>query len=387
MTKSSSSKYVVLGGGGAMGRAVARDLYESSAEAHILVADLNLEAVRATARSLGQGADQGGRVEACQVDVRDAAAMAGLLKGRDVVINASNYYWNVQVMRAAPEAGTHYSRVAMNPRTSARWMRFAFAFALALGLAVTSGAAQQHILTNGRNLQIPINHGLPDKPLGFTFCRLRYENVRRARKSGWGDDYPQADYNFMVRLAELTRTTISQWNDGYPGFANVTAMDPNLFRCPYLRMQNAANYEFTPEETARMHDYLLKGGFLWIDDNWDPDFEYIRPNLMRILPGARIVDLPGDHPMFSIVYRVDPLPQIPSLGSWQRTRQDSEIGPSTVHYYGVFDDHDRLVVLVSMNSDVSDSWEREGDNRDYFETYSAKGYALGVNVAVWVMTH
>src|SRR4029077_1740533 len=126
-----------------------------------------------------------------------------------------------------------YNEVVYDPPmrgtwASARWMRVALAFALALGLAVASGAAQQHILTNGRNLQIPINHGLPDKPLGFTFCRLRYENVRRARKSGWGDDYPQADYNFMVRLAELTRTTISQWNDGYPGFANVTAMDPNL---------------------------------------------------------------------------------------------------------------------------------------------------------------
>ena len=204
-------------------------------------------------------------------------------------------------------------------RASARWMRFALAFALALGLAVVSGAAQQvTILTNGRNLQIPINHGLPDKPLGFTFCRLRYQNIRRARKSGWGDDYPQADYNFMVRLAELTRTTISRWNNGDPGFANVTAMDPDLFRCPYLRMQNAANYDFTPEETARMHDYLLKGGFLWIDDNWDPDFEYIRPNLMRILPGAKIVDLPVEHPMFSVLYRVNPLPQIPSLGSWLR---------------------------------------------------------------------
>jgi hypothetical protein len=125
-----------------------------------------------------------------------------------------------------------------------------------------------------------------------------------------------------------------------------------------------------------MHDYLLKGGFLWIDDNWDPDFEYIRPNLMRILPGAQIVDLPVEHPMFSILYRVNPLPQIPSLGSWQRTRQDSEIGPSTVHYYGVFDDHDRLVVLVSMNSDVSDSWEREGDNPDYFHTLG-KGLCAG----------
>jgi uncharacterized protein DUF4159 len=269
-----------------------------------------------------------------------------------------------------------------------RSIRVALAFALAVGAAVMTAEAQQFtILTNGRNLQTPINHGLPDKPYGFMYCRLRYQNIRRARKSGWGDDYPQADYNFMVRLAELTKTTISRWNNGYPGFANVTAMDPDLFRCPFLRMQNAANYDFTPEETIHMHDYLAKGGFLWVDDNWDPDFAYIRPNLLRILPGATIVDLPVDHPMFSILYRVNPLPQIPSLGSWVRNGQDSEIGPSTVHYYGVFDDHDRLAALVSMNSDVSDSWEREGDNQDYFNAYAGKGYALGVDVAIWVMSH
>ena len=273
-------------------------------------------------------------------------------------------------------------------RASARRWRFALALALAVGLSALSVAAQRsRILTDGRNLQIPINHGLPDTTLDFTFCRLRYDNVRRARKSGWGDDYPQADYNFMVRLSELTKTKISRWNNGDPGFSNVTAMDPDLFQCPYLRMQNAANYDFSPEETQRMHDYLLKGGFLWIDDNWDPDFEYIRPNLMRILPGARIVDLPLDHPLFSTFYRVDPLPQIPSLNSWVRNRQDGEFGPSTVHFYGVFDEHDRLVVLVSMNSDVSDSWEREGDNQDYFHTYGGKGYALGVDVAVYAMTH
>jgi uncharacterized protein DUF4159 len=265
---------------------------------------------------------------------------------------------------------------------------FASAVAVALVLVCVISAAQRDtILTNGRNLQTPINHGLPDKPLGFTFCRLYYRNIRRARKSGWGDDYPQADYNFMVRLSELTTAPIRRWNNGDPGFANVTPLDPDLFQCPYLRMQNAANYDFTPEETVRMHEYLLKGGFLWIDDNWDPDFEYIRPNLERILPGARIVDLPLDYPMFSDLYRVNPLPQIPALNSWIRNGQNSEIGPVPVHYYGVFDDHDRLVVLVSMNSDVSDSWEREGDNHAYFEAYSWQGYALGLDVAVWVMTH
>ena len=256
-----------------------------------------------------------------------------------------------------------------------------------MGLAGLTVAAQRSfILTNGRNLQIPINHGLPDNATGFTFCRLRYQNIRRARKSGWGDDYPQADYNFLVRLSELTKTKISLWNNGDPGFANVTPLDPDLFKCPYLRMQNAANYDFTPEETARMHDYLMKGGFLWIDDNWDPDFEYIRPNLMRMLPDAQIVDLPKDHPIFSTVYNVDP-PQIPSMNSWLRSGRTGEFGDSQVHFYGVFDARDRLVALVSMNSDVSDSWEREGDSREYFDVFGRDGYAFGVDVAVYVMTH
>src|SRR6476660_5993047 len=74
-------------------------------------------------------------------------------------------------------------RMRRTRASAARWIRFPLAFALALGLAVVGGAAQRPtILTNGRNLQRPINHGLPDKQLGFTFCRLRYQNIRRARK-------------------------------------------------------------------------------------------------------------------------------------------------------------------------------------------------------------
>src|SRR5258707_545651 len=135
----------------------------------------------------------------------------------------------VAVVRAVEPQWLYHPRMGRT-RTLALWLRFALACALAMGLAVVSGAAQQvTILTNGQNLQVPINHGLPDKPLGFTFCRLRYQNIRRARKSGWGDDYPQADYNFMVRLAELTTTKITRWNNGYPGFAKRTAMDPDRF--------------------------------------------------------------------------------------------------------------------------------------------------------------
>src|SRR3979490_2207406 len=128
----------------------------------------------------------------------------------------------MRIRRAArdvPSKSVYDPHMRRRTQASARRMGVPLAFALSLGLAVMSGVAQKvTILTNGRNLQTPINHGLPEQQLGFTFCRLRDENIRRARKSGWGDDYPQAHYNFMVRLGELTTTTISRWNNGDPGF-------------------------------------------------------------------------------------------------------------------------------------------------------------------------
>lgn len=89
-----------------MGRAIVRDLHDSAAGARILVADYNLDAARAAAAALLQGG--AGRVEARKADVRDGDGLAALLRGHDVVINATNYYWNLQVMRACLAAGAHY---------------------------------------------------------------------------------------------------------------------------------------------------------------------------------------------------------------------------------------------------------------------------------------
>ena len=275
-------------------------------------------------------------------------------------------------------------------RKRSAWPRLAAGLILGL-IAAQQGrgnGAQVPILRNQRTLQFPINFGMPDYLGGFTFCRLRYENSRYVRKSGWGDDYPASDFNFMSRLSELTTTTISRWANGDPGFAQVTVMDPDLFRCPFLKMNNAANYDFTPDEVERLHEYLEKGGFLWMDDNWtDLDWSYIRPNVQKILPGHPIVDLKPPHPLFSSLYRIDEVPQIPSLNSWLRSRATDEFGGGPPHLYAVFGENDRLLMLVSLNIDVSDSWEREGDSLDYFYAFSGKGYALGVNVVVWVTSH
>ena len=35
----------------------------------------------------------------------------------------------------------------------------------------------------------------------------------------------------------------------------------------------------------------------------------------------------------------------------------------------------------------ADAWEREGEDRDYFQHFSPDGYAVGINVLLYTMSH
>ena len=53
----------------------------------------------------------------------------------------------------------------------------------------------------------------------------------------------------------------------------------------------------------------------------------------------------------------------------------------------ISDAHGRIMVLMTHNTDISDSWEREGAEPAYFLSFSPEGYAVGLNVALYAMTH
>jgi hypothetical protein len=54
----------------------------------------------------------------------------------------------------------------------------------------------------------------------------------------------------------------------------------------------------------------------------------------------------------------------------------------------MLDDRQRIMILAIHNSDVSDGWEREGEDEVYFNQYSEKiAYPLGINLIVYLMTH
>ncbi len=238
----------------------------------------------------------------------------------------------------------------------------------------------------------PIREGMPQASGGFTFCRLQYTVTRNLRSGmGWSTDYPGADFNLTTRLSELTPTWISRWNNGDPGVSVVRATDPNLFRCPFLFASDIGSATFSEAEAEALREFLLKGGLLWVDDFWqERPWNYWVEEIGRILPEFPIVDMPMDHPLLSIVYKVDEIPQIPHIGFWRRSGgRTSEFGAETdqVNFKAIFDDSDRLLVLMTHNTDIADGWEREMDDDEYFRLFSPDAYAIGVNVLVWTMTH
>src|SRR5689334_432819 len=93
----------------------------------------------------------------------------------------------------------------------------------------------------------------------FNMCRLQFTSNRR-EKRGWDTDYPGADINFSVRLAELTRTRITkQTNHTDPEYVVVRATDQALFQCPFLLLEDAGTAVFNDQEVKQLHEYFLKG--------------------------------------------------------------------------------------------------------------------------------
>ena len=90
------------------------------------------------------------------------------------------------------------------------------------------------------------------------------------------------------------------------------------------------------------------------------------------------------------LYDVKRMPQVPAISFWYRSGgRTSERGPDSdvVTFKGIHDEKGRLMIVMTHNTDIADTWEREGENREYFDLFSPEGYAIGVNFVLYAMTH
>ena len=229
----------------------------------------------------------------------------------------------------------------------------------------------------------------------FHYCRLVYGSSlnRRGGGGGWTTDYPNADINISIRLSELTRIAVSKDGTGQPNHLLVRIAGDELFQCPLVIMSAPERAFITDDDADRLREYLLKGGMLWTDDSWGSyDWYDWVGQLQEVLPASEypIFDLPLDHVLFRTQFEVTEFPQIPSLNFFMRSGGGtSERGADSAvpAVRAVADDDGRIMVLMTHNTDIQDSWEREGDDASYFYAFSPRGYAFGINTILYALTH
>jgi hypothetical protein len=267
--------------------------------------------------------------------------------------------------------------------------------AIVIGLAVSGtllAAASAQYREGGAPTRYAPSH-MPDG--SFVFCRLAYRSVRvEPMGIGWQTDYPYAEINFSTRLSELTKTRVSWDGARQPNYYVVRLTDEALFNCPFVMASDVGTIGLRPDEIDRLRIYLLKGGFLWVDDFWGTRaWEQWTTEIGRVLPQWEypIRDVPMDDPMLRSMFELHKVPQITNIQFWRRVqgRTTSERGADSAeaHLRAIRDGHGRIMVLMSHNTDVADSWEREGEDPAFFYQFSPDGYALGIDVMLHVMSH
>jgi Domain of unknown function (DUF4159) len=228
----------------------------------------------------------------------------------------------------------------------------------------------------------------------FSFCRGLFTQYRgEPSGSGWSTDYPDADVNFSIRLSELTKVNVGKQPTGDPNHIVVPLSHDYLFNCPYLLMSDVGTLRFSDLEVERVRAYLLKGGFIWVDDSWGSmAIQSWEREIGRVLPPNEypVRDIPLDHPILRMMFNVPKLPQIPSISHWRRSGGGtSERGydSETAVFRGISNAQGHLMVVMTHNTDISDAWEREGEDPEFFFSFSPDGYAVGLNIVLYSMTY
>lgn len=202
--------------------------------------------------------------------------------------------------------------------------------------------------------------------------------------TSWAVDYPKGDRTLAMLLRRFTRTDVRSVEQP----VNLDD-DDDVFYWPFLIVGLAGNWQLTDAQVVKLREYLLRGGFLFSDSFFGSyDWRGFEQGLKRVFPDRPIIDVPPDHPVFHIVYDVSEIThtQIPHMGSLLRGGGGWLSDGYEPHWRGVEDDDGRLMVLIAHNNDVSDSWQWADDPR-YPADRANLGLRIGVNIAVYLMTH
>ena len=230
----------------------------------------------------------------------------------------------------------------------------------------------------------------------WVFARLMYPQSPRSygqgfgfRGSGdwregysmWTQDYPRADRHFSEAMRRLTRIHVRSTEQP----VNLDDGD-DVFNYPWLYAVQTGQWRLTNQQAKQLREYLLRGGFFMCDDFWgEAQWQNFMESMRRVFPDREVVDLPDGDQIFHDVYDLSNRYQVPGA-RYIGTGVTEKCAGCPARWRGIYDDQGRLVVAMTFQSDVGDSWEW-ADDPGYDEKFSALGIRIGVNYIVYAMTH
>ena len=251
-------------------------------------------------------------------------------------------------------------------------------------LSLSSGAVAQRLSPQSFEGEAPAY----DVAGEFNFVRVRFNTYysgggfRGGRGDGpWAIDFPDADINFLRGVSRLTNIRVMS-EPIVLGFDN-----PAIFDYPFLYMLEVGQgggIVLSAAEIENLQQYLLRGGFLLIDDFWGQrQWDAFYAAFAQVFPDREIVELAPDHEIFHVYYDIDGPQMIPAL---YRSDDYGEQGINSASNHAILDDEGRVMVLINWNSDMGDGWEHTY-HPDYPTRYANAAYRLGINYLMYSLTH
>lgn len=229
--------------------------------------------------------------------------------------------------------------------------------------------------------------GFKDVPMQseFHFARLAFgvNGHRFSTYPGepWLRDWPDAEYHFLEGVRRLTRLNAKGES------RQVSLLNDALFDYPVIYAVKVGYWFLSRQEIDRLREYLLRGGFLIVDDFHGPsEWAQFMATLRKVFPNRPVIDIPDEHEIFHVLYDLDDRQQIPGRQAvlngvtWEHPLGVPE------YWRGVTDDEGRIMVAINFNMDLGDAWEH-ADDAFYPEPLTALAYRIGINYIIYAMTH
>ena len=234
-----------------------------------------------------------------------------------------------------------------------------------LGLATSTVCAQ---------FATPVSHADGE----WQFARLVYRDTGRGGTS-FRTDWPEAEVYLKQGLERLTRLDIG--TDTW-----IELDDFDLMNYPWLYAVEPGHWVLSEQDAEVLREYLMRGGFLLLDDFWgENEWRTFETSMRRVFPSHPIIEIPDTDPLMSLIYDVDKSIQIPGANfgrggvTWQN-------GGRIPHWRGIYDDDGRLMVAINFNMDLGDAWEH-ADDPYYPQEMTTLAMRYAVNYVIYSMTH